>query len=196
MHHRKRGGIGCPGLTYPSLFYLLMPDGAASFANVYGMDHNVKCLKLPTSLSSRLAGTFCSTGTITWLPSLLPTLAWKRYWTHRNPYQIQPAKTWLPSKPFLTEHWNVSSEKSCPPKENGLGHYECLTRRHLRHYLKRMLCIPIDESVNVSSVSNHMRTYVKSLGHLTSSLWELVNWWFGSWGSWWKNYFLYWESLS
>lgn len=72
--------------------------------------------------------------------------------------------------PFLTEHWNVSSEKSCPPKENGLGHYECLTGGTCAIIWRECCVFLSDESVNVSPVSNHMRTFVKSLGHLTSSL--------------------------
>ena len=48
-----------------------------------------------------------------------------------------------------------------------------------------------DESTNVSSLLNHMRTQVNALSDAIS-LGDLVNQCFGSWGSWWeKNCYLY-----
>lgn len=47
-----------------------------------------------------------------------------------------------------------------------------------------------DEFVNVSSLLNHMRTQVNALNEPISSLCDLVNQWFGSWGSWWKKLLL------
>ena len=59
-----RSGISCPQFNCLCLTVLFPP-------NMYGMHNQVKFLKLPTSLSSRLGGHILfSTGTVTWLLSL------------------------------------------------------------------------------------------------------------------------------
>lgn len=105
-----------------------------------GQLHMVKMLPPPSHVQM---GTFCS-------PLVISRSLFPLHWpgghssTHRSPYFIYPTslKGWL-AKPVLTEHWNVCNEKSCPPKQNGLGRYYCLARRHLCHVLSRMLCVYI-----------------------------------------------------
>ena len=43
-----------------------------------------------------------------------------------------------------------------------------------------------DKSANVSFLLNHIRTQVNDWSDLTSSLWDLINLWFRSWGCLWK----------
>lgn len=80
---------------------------------------------------------------------------------------------------------NVSNEKSCPPKQHGLGHYY-----RLLHYPKECYMFITKEPANVSFLLNHMKTQVNALSDPNSLLRDLVNQWFGSWGSWWKGLLL------
>ena len=54
---------------------------------------------------------------------------------------------------------------------------------------ERCVFVP-SESAHVSSLLNHMRTQVNALSDPTSSLGDLINRWFRSWGFWWKKLLL------
>lgn len=70
--------------------------------------------------------------------------------------------------------------------KDGLGYYHHLTRRQLCYHSNRMLCIHTDESANILTLLNHMRTWLNALSDPTLSIGDLINQWFRSWGSWGK----------
>lgn len=71
MPHWKKGEGGSSGLAYPAPTSAPHTWWCSSPANMYGMHNQVKFLKLPTSLSSRLGGHILfSTSTVIWLLSL------------------------------------------------------------------------------------------------------------------------------
>lgn len=64
-------------------------------------------------------------------------------------------------------------EKSCPPKQGGLGHFYWLTRRFLHSYTNTLF-IP-HKSTNVSSLLNHTRALVNASNDLTPTLGDLIS---------------------
>lgn len=152
----------------------------------------VKMLPPPSHVQM---GTFCS-------PLVISRSLFPLHWpgghssTHRSPYFIYPTslKGWL-AKPVLTEHWNVCNEKSCPPKQNGLGGYYCLARRHPCHVLSRMLCVYIWWVCQcIIFIKAHEDTSERPEWFYPQPR-NLINQWFRSWHSW-KNGYLLWKSLS
>lgn len=81
--HAVEKGENMEVLVWPTspLVHLLMPDSTASPTptnNRYNIHNQVKLLKLPTSLSARPDWHILfSSGTIIWLPSFFPLLAWR-----------------------------------------------------------------------------------------------------------------------
>ena len=80
------------------------------------------------------------------------------------------SNTWQSLSLLNTE---ISNEKSCPPEQDGLGHYYCHAGGTCV-IIQTDCCVFIpDESSHVSSLLNHMRTLVNTLNDLTPGLGDL-----------------------
>ena len=83
--------------------------------------------------------------------------------------------------------------KSCPPKQNGLGHYYCLEKRLLCYYPIKMLCAGTWWVCWCSFLFSHIKP-VYTLSDQSPCLWDLISASdHGALGK--SKYYLFWEAL-